>query len=148
MEQNIEKPKCNCFTCRCDDLILKQAFTLGNIDILKGVIEDIKELGIQPSGICSKGISGALSDYIYTLEESKVYLQELEERSTIKIPDIQCKVLTAKQWDKIREVLAFYADYRNTDGHSELKFKTNDCRPDEYVSIGTKARDLLVELSK
>lgn len=55
--------------------------------------------------------------------------------------------LSDEQYDKILKVLAFYADRRNFDGEHELKYKISDCRPDEYVAVGVKARDLIKYLS-
>lgn len=55
--------------------------------------------------------------------------------------------LSDEQYSKILKTLAFYADRRNFDGEHELKYKISDCRPDEYVAVGDKARSLIKYLS-
>lgn len=55
--------------------------------------------------------------------------------------------LSDEQYDKILKTLVFYADRRNFDGQHELKYKISDCRPDEYVAVGDKARSLIKYLA-
>lgn len=149
METKFEENKCTCFTCRIKNPIIQQAYIQGCLEYTKYIIKDLESNGIKPKPV-EDGLGGCLSAYKWNLGEHIDFLQHLKEQSNVDLSDENTTtdfvVLTSKQYDSILSALAFYSDYRNFDGSKELKYKTNDCRPDEYVGIGTRASKLMKTL--